>query len=358
MKSTRDPRDLEPYLTDESRIVGSADELVWPETAEEVAAVLARAHAEGVPVTVSGAGTGVVGGRVPQGGIILALDRMAGVVSCAATQDGGTMRVLPGTPLATVQQEAARHGLLYPPDPTETGASIGGNIATNASGSRSFRFGSTRRWITRLRVALADGTLLDLPRGAVCARNGRFVVPRPGKPDLVVPAPDWAPPATSKHVVGYHSAPGMDLVDLFCGSEGTLGVVVEAELRLVPAPEQILAGILFFASEERAFAFVDDARDRTVGAVAPMALEYFGRRALDLIRQDTGLPADAQVAILFEQDTTADGRDALVADWIELAARHEASDASWIAEEARDHRRFREFRHRVPVTINEILARR
>ena len=360
MKSSRAPGDLAAYLTDESRLEGTAEEVVWPANPREAAAVLARAHAERTPVTVSGAGTGIVGGRVPCGGIVLALDRMTRIVSCETDPEGrgGTMRVEPGVTLAEVQERAAGCGLLYPPDPTEAGASIGGTIATNASGSRSFRYGPTRRWVERLLVGLAGGTLLDLSRGAVRARDGVFTVERPGAPPLVVQAPDWRQPATSKHAAGYYSAPEMDLVDLFIGSEGTLGVVLEADLRLVAAPETMLAGILFFADEPAAFAFVDAARDSGDRLVRPLSLEYFGQRALDLIRDDAGLPAAACTAILFEQDAPADTLEETTAAWIDLAAHCHASEASWLAEGPRDHRRFREFRHLVPVRINEILARR
>ena len=111
---------------------------------------------------------------------------------------------------------------------------MGGTIATNASGGRSFRYGATRAQVTRLRVVLAGGRVLDIQRG----EKVRFRVPAIGLP------------GASKTAVGYPLAPRMDLIDLFIGSEGTLGVVTEAELRLLPAPDRLIVAVIFFPSED------------------------------------------------------------------------------------------------------------
>jgi D-lactate dehydrogenase (cytochrome) len=366
MKRSRDPADIAKYLADESRMSGGfAVEVAWPASPAEAAGFLRECAASATPVTVSGAGTGITGGRIPQGGAVLALDRMNRILELTP----GRARVQAGALLSEVFEATAAEGLWYPPDPTEWGCSIGGTIATNASGARTFRFGPTRRWVERLLIALPDGTLLDLPRGSVQAAGGRFEVPRaPGSP-LVVPAPDWSLPRTTKHAAGYYSAPGMDLVDLFVGSEGTLGVMLEADLRLLAAPDEFLAGIFFFAGEEAALSFVEDAR--APGApVAPLSLEYFDAAALDLLREKAvELPGKARAAIFWEEALGPGGRspreaaatrDAGVAldAWLALGAAAGASGDSWVAEGARDHRRFRDFRHEVPASINEKLARR
>ncbi len=124
----------------------------------------------------------------------------------------------------------------YAPDPTEWTASVGGTIATNASGSRSFRYGSTRKHILGLRVVLMDGRVLDVKRG--------------DKVDFDVP--EIPLPNTTKNTAGYPLAPGMDWIDLFAGSEGTLGIVVEAELQLLPKPADVLAGVVFLPDDEAA----------------------------------------------------------------------------------------------------------
>src|SRR5262249_18906292 len=143
--------------------------------------------------------------------------------------EDGRAIVAPGATLREVQQAAAASGQFYAPDPTENTSSIGGNIATNASGSRSFRYGATRQHVLGLRVALMDGRVLELPRGVPV--------------DFDVPAIPL--PRTTKHSCGYRLTPGMDYADLFIGSEGTLAVVTQAILRLLPAPGELLGGVLF-----------------------------------------------------------------------------------------------------------------
>ncbi len=160
-----------------------------------------------------GARTGLTGGCVPQGGWAVSLEKFRRLEICPGRAIAGA-----GVSLDALQAAAARTGQFYAPDPTERTASIGGTIATNASGSRSFRYGSTRRHILGLRVALMDGRVLDIRRGD----QVDFEVP-------ALPLPD-----TTKNTAGYPLAPGMDWIDLFTGSEGTLGIVIEAELQLFP----------------------------------------------------------------------------------------------------------------------------
>lgn len=366
MRSSHSPEDLTRYLSDESRLPGgSAEAVYWPETPVEAGEALAEQAAGGQLVTVSGGGTGIAGGRVPFGGVVLATDRLNRILALERDPitGKGWMRVQAGVPLAEVQAAAESERLWYPPDPTENSCFVGGSLATNASGARTFRFGASRRWVRWIQVALADGTLLDLPRGRVVASGGRFEIPRPNREPLSVPAPDWKLPGTTKHAAGFFSAPGMDLVDLFIGSEGTLGVILEAELELISAPAELLSGILFFNDERQALALVSAARgDGVSGAhgVIPLALEFFDGAALALLRrQEVPVPREAQAAILFEQSA---GRgadvDALLEGWFVLAEEHQALADSWLAQEPAEQKRFREFRHLVPVTVNEMIARR
>ena len=252
-----DPEDLRSLLSDTSFLPGGhAERAVFPETTREVAEVLSEASANAAPVTVSGAGTGTTGGRVPFGGTILATDRLGGLRELERTPGGGGVAICgPALALRELQGAARAEGLRYPPDPTENTSWLGGNVATNASGARSFRFGPTRRWVRRVVVALADGAVVEATRGQVRADGkGRLRVPA-ARGDVEVDVGQRAGPAI-KSATGYPSGAGLDLVDLFIGSEGTLGVVTEIEVELLPAPEGILAGVAFFASEEAAWAFV------------------------------------------------------------------------------------------------------
>src|SRR4051812_43343051 len=147
-------------IKDASGFAGEAEEVFAPRDESEVIEILSQAAASATPVTIGGAWTGLTGGSVPRGGIVVDLRSMK-----ALDVRSGLAVAGPGTLLRDVQQAAARSGQLYGPDPTENTSSIGGNIANNASGSRSFRFGDTRVNVLGLRVALVDGRVLDVNRG-------------------------------------------------------------------------------------------------------------------------------------------------------------------------------------------------
>jgi D-lactate dehydrogenase (cytochrome) len=259
--------------------------------------------------------------------------------------------------------------LLYPPDPTERSCYLGATVATNSSGARTFKYGSTRSYIRRLQIALTTGDVLNLARGEIFAdaREGRLRIPLGDGRSIEAQLPAYRMPQTRKHAAGYYVAPGMDAIDLFIGSEGTLGVVCEIEAALLPKPEGVLGGVVFFRAEEKLLAFVRAARAASLdtraenrrGALDARALEFFDAEALNFLREKFPLiPADTQGAIFFEQETTDETEEDLLNAWLALLERHEAAlDASWFATNERDGARLREFRHALPVLVNEWLAR-
>ena len=317
------------YLTDASGFTGWAERLILPETEAQVVAALGEAVRTGTPVTIAGAGSGLTGSRVPQGGWVISLERFRRLEI-----EPGFARVGPAITLLELRNEAAQTGQFYAPDPTEISASIGGTIATNASGSRSFRFGSTRRHLRALRVALLDGSVRWYRRGE--------------KIDFDVPS--IPVPATTKNTAGYCLAPGMDWIDLFCGSEGTLGVTLEAEVALLPIPSELLAGVIFFASDEDAL----DAVGRWRSVAGLRMLEYADRGSLQMLRgRYPQIPHAAQAALLIE----AEGDDAEA--WqARLEENHALIDDSWFALEAKGRERFRAFRHAIPELVVETMRRR
>src|SRR6476469_5067008 len=145
---------LENYLTDASNMPGGhAEKLFVPESASDIAEILREANASGIPVTISGARTGTVGGAVPFGGYVISLERMNKIKSI--DREKMTAVVEPGVILGDFQKAVDAEGFFYPPDPTEWSCQIGGTVATNASGSRSFKYGATREFVRRIRVVLA-----------------------------------------------------------------------------------------------------------------------------------------------------------------------------------------------------------
>jgi D-lactate dehydrogenase (cytochrome) len=344
------PDEIQSFLSDASFIrEGHADRVVLPESVEEVSEILAGANRERVPVTVSGAGTGTVGGRVPFGGIVLATDKLNRIPQIVHEERGGFAVVEAGVILSDLQRAVDHEGLLYPPDPTERGCFVGGNVATNASGARTFKYGPTRNYIRRLKVVLASGEVLDLRRGEVRAAHDRI---RLGK-SIEVQLPDYRMPATRKNASAYFVAPEMDAVDLFIGSEGTLGVICEVEVKLLPKPEGLLSGVVFFADEGNVLALVREVRAH----VDARAVEFFDEESLKFLREKyPTIPAEAVAAIFFEQETTATTEDAVLNQWLALLDQHHAIADSWFATNEQDQAKLREFRHQLPVLMNEWFA--
>ena len=340
--------DLQDYLTDASFIRdGFAERVVIPESIEEVAKVLAEANRDRVPVTVSGAGTGTVGGRVAFGGVVLATDRLNRIKLIDLTNRTAVAEA--GVILSDFQRSVESEGLLYPPDPTERGCFLGGTVATNASGARTFKYGPTRNYIAGLKVVLASGEVLDLRRGGVQADvQGQI---RVGSIDVQLP--DIRMPGTRKNATGYFIAPEMDAIDLFIGSEGTLGVICEITARLLPKPEALLSGVVFFENESDVLALVADVRAH----VDARAIEFFDGESLNFLRQKySTIPTQAAAAIFFEQETTDSSEESVLEQWQSLLDQHHALSDSWFATNAGDQAKLREFRHQLPVLMNEWFA--
>ena len=318
------------YVEDASGYRGRAERVLTPHSGEEAAAILAEASAAEMPVTLAGAGTGVTGGRVAEGGWVISMEKLDRLEVREGVALAG-----PGVSLQTLHAAAVRSGQLYPPDPTEWTASVGGTIATNASGSRSFRYGATRRYVRALTVATMDGRLRTFRRGEAI--------------DFDVPALPL--PATTKNTAGYPLQPGMDWVDLFVGSEGTLGVVTDAELALLPAtPEgELITGVVFFGDDEAAVGAVDAWRD----VEGVRMLEYFDGPSLRMLApRFDGVPAAAGAAVLVE----AEGGE--IDAWLDrLTAVKAMADESWFAASDRDRERFRRFRHTLPELVNDTMRR-
>ncbi len=376
--------DCPDYLRDESGMEGAGvDRLFFPESTKQLLWVVREALREKVPVTVSGGRTGICGGAVPKGGWALSLERMKGVVGLSRSEAGFELEVESGLRLselgtllrsktlgcagsAATQFSREKRRYFYPPDPTETTATIGGTVATNASGARTFCYGPTRGYVTGLSIVLPTGELLVVRRGEVRAHDGSFSIPREGGPPFVIPSPQYEIPKT-KHSAGLYSAPGMDLIDLFIGSEGILGVIAKVTVRLVPEPPAYFSGVGFFPSETHALEFVVSARsvkDR------PLALEYFDSASLALLETTRELQGptseipeipngrSGMCAVYFESAIT--GEETVSRTVLGYKTLLEASGCdpktAWGALNGRDLGRLKSFRHALPEAVNAAIA--
>lgn len=340
----RDPSVLEGYLTDASNRRGAAEALVRPRSAEEVAEVVAHCQERAIPLTVTAARTSLTAAAVPCGGWLLsleALDRMGEIGEATATAEAGVR-------LGAFQDAIEARGRLYPPDPTSRhDCTLGGSIACNASGARTFRYGPTRPWIEALQVVLPTGELLEVG------------------PDDPVPA-DWPAPAWTeprvKTAAGF--APPRRLLDLFIGQEGTLGVVTRATVRLTRRPDAVIGLVAWFRSWRDAVRAVsalrDAARADRRGALSPRCIEYFDASCLDLARaRGIDVPTDARAALFCEQEVEPGvGEEAhLEAWWTALGELDARVDDTLVAAADAGRAALHAFRHAVPAGINEEQAR-
>ncbi len=265
-----DEETLRAHAADKWHASALPQAVALPRSTEEVAALMRFAHARRIPVTARGAGVGYVGGCVPvKGGIVLSLAGMKRIVEVNPAD--GVAVAEAGVLTAELQAACAERGWFYPPDPaSRKESSIGGNIATNAGGPRCLKYGVTRAYVLGLTVVLADGRVLRC--------GGR----------------------THKNKQGF------DLVGLFCGSEGMLGIVTEATLRIIPAPPARAALHASFPRFALAAAAVQNVLQ---GGHLPAAMEITDAFTLAAARAHLGgdtLPAEAKGHIIIEIDGQAD----------------------------------------------------
>lgn len=281
-----DPESLGAFLEDAAHYPGGhAAGIAFPRTVAELAA-LVPSLASALPI---GAQSSLTGGATPMGDTIVSTAKMTRIVR----QSTNLITVEAGVTVAAMQEALAAAGAWFPPAPTFAGASAGGIVATNAAGAATFKYGTTRDWVDGLVVILADGTVLDLKRGARAARGRQLEVPTRRGP-VVVPVPAYVMPAVAKRAAGYHAAPDMDLIDLFIGSEGTLGVIAEITFRVVaPAPQSALA-LIPCTSDRQALevvlalarASVETRHSGDPAGIDAAAIENLDARSVAILRED------------------------------------------------------------------------
>ncbi len=239
--------------------------LVEPLTTEEVSQIMKYAYENNIPVTPRGQGTGLVGGAVPiYGGILLNMSKMNKIIEI--DEENLTLTVEPGVLLMEISKFVESHDLFYPPDPGEKSATIAGNINTNAGGMRAVKYGVTRDYVRGLEIVLANGNVIEV--------GGKIV----------------------KNSSGY------SFKDLIVGSEGTLGIVTKAILRLLPLPKKAISLLVPFNSLEEAIETVPKViKSKSI----PTAIEYMVRDTILSAEEFLGKPfpdksSDAYLLLTFD----------------------------------------------------------
>lgn len=349
----------EDYLRDESRRVGCADSISFPKTEAEVISVIKAA--QGGKITTQGARTGIVAGAVPQGGHVLNLSRMNSVGEAA----DGCITVQPGAILADIRKAIEKDGLFFPPDPTETSASIGGMVACNASGAMTFHYGPTRDWVQAIRMMLSDGDTIRLSRGENHAQGRSFSLKTESGRIIEGQLPTYTQPNV-KSAAGYYVADDMDMLDLFIGMEGTLGIITEIELKLIPKPQAITGLTVFLPSEEAALKFVRALRDE----MHPVAIEFFNSDVLNLLRKAKAEnPAFENIPALkphyhtaiyteFHGESDDEIEESVMQAMEAFSALGVSDDDTWCATNDRELEPLKAFRHAVPEAVNLLIDER
>src|SRR5882757_1908033 len=264
-----DPAKVEPYGADAVKEKFPPEAVVFPESTAQMVEILKLANEVNFPVTARGGGVGYTGGAVPiDGGIVIGTDRMKKIVEINV--DDLYAICQPGLTTYELQQAVEKHGLIFPPDPASYKDSfIGGNIAENAGGMRTPKYGVTKHHVLGLEVVTATGEII---------RTG-------GK--------------TVKNVVGF------DLTGLMCGSEGMLGIITEATLKLLPLPEATSTVRANFLSMEAACKVLTKF---TPEGLLPMAMEVIDKYCVEAVEQSFafGLSKDAEAILLVAVDGSAE----------------------------------------------------
>ncbi|MBM3713469.1 MAG: FAD-binding oxidoreductase [Actinobacteria bacterium] len=349
---------IQNYLTDASNYKSeNCDAVFFPVSSDEVSEILKKCSRDKTAVTISGAGTGLVGGRVPQEGVVISLEKMNSIISIDKILKGCQTQA--GVLLSQIQTDCREINLLYPPDPTENNCAIGGTIATNASGSRTFKYGSTRNWINYLKVILANGETVELERGINFADNFDLKLQTNEGTIFELTLPKIKMPHV-KNAAGYFIQENIDAIDLFIGMEGTLGVITEAELKLIDYPNDLISGVIFFNNFNDMYAFVSKLKKKSFekdSKIKSRAIEFFDDRAINFLSQFYPKTASEKFAVWIEQEIYSENKDELMSLWYDLIGTHKASlDSSYFAMNEKDINDIREFRHAISARISEYLV--
>jgi D-lactate dehydrogenase (cytochrome) len=372
-------QNLSSIFQDESQYSsGIPEKVFFPESVSDLQFVLKEANSKDISVVFIGAQTGTTGGAVPtEDCIAICFSSMNRINSIRWHGDTPVLYCDPGVTLLSINQflqsplswpyqvdgveSILDTRYMYLPDPTEYSAQLGGTVATNASGARSFRFGSTRNFISALDIVLATGEKLEIIRGKVISHEDCFKMTTDQGRMFNVPSPTFTMPQT-KNASGYFSRPSMDLIDLLIGSEGTLAAFSQIGIRLVPEIH-IISGMTFFEDSKSSFDFAEFLRQES----QVVSIEYYDANSLLLVSDNRNrlserfpdYPTGKNCAVFWEfMENQPDSFESRLELWERnLSLCGSSFDHTWSGFDPAERERLRKFRHAIPELINSIVAR-
>ncbi len=376
------------YLRDESRLAGEAESISFPRSQSEIKEILKYLHSKNTSITIQGGRTGITGGAVPQGGHILNLSRMNKITGLRfdRSKEDCFILVQPGVTLHELSMFSenfdagvenwdrdsikaleflkSNEKYFLPPNPTETAATIGGIVSCRASGSRSYKYGALNKYINKLSIVFSNGDSFSIERGKIFARNGVFSFKTDSGRNIAGVLPNRKN-IKVKNACGYNVSKNMDIIDIFIGMEGTLGVITEIELKLKKLPLHIWSLTIFLPDEKNAVEFVH--KMQNIEKNRPVAIEYYSEEALLFLKRMkeacgifnniTGIPDKKCTAVYVEFHGNSE--EELSETVFSLSGTIEnfgGSDSdTWIGTEKAEVKKMKDFRHAVPEAVNNYI---
>lgn len=323
---------ITPYTCD-AVISATPDAVFRASSVKEIQELLYYCHAKKIPVTCCGARTSMTGSSVSDTGIVMSLEKLSGIVEVNASDLAVT--VLPGTILGEMQRAVEAEGFFYPPSPTSRNeCTVGASIITNATGDTTFKYGSTRRYVNELTVVMADGTLRKFTR-----KN--------------------PPPLEFKNKAGYFL--NGEEIDYFIGSEGTLGIVVEAQLKLLEGVPEFMTFMIPFLSNVDALHFISTHAQH--GRISPRTMEYVDEAAARIMRTHSSFPKlsdDARAFVICQQEFLVGGEDDAIDAWLSVLytvhtqqGAASLTDSVIVARTGAEQDKVTTWRHHIPSIVAE-----
>jgi len=363
MEIIESKNELAEYLHDESRLSGKAEYMVFARSESDIQEAVNYCRKHKLALTIQGSRTGITGGSVPETGLILNLEKMNKIKGIRQDAEGNYyLRCEPGLKLAELwevlnsrqydtsgweaeeksvwQQFTRERRYIFPPDPTETSASLGGMASCNASGARSYKYGATRKWISMIKTIN-----LQKPQNKIILSDFQIRLPAKGV----------------KNAAGYYIGEDSRDFDIYIGAEGTLAVITELEIKLIPKPAHCWGVLQFFDSE---LAVMDFCEGLKLLEHRASAIEYFDNNSLLLLRDNRqlweSLP-ELQDSWKFAIYYEFEGDDAEILENAFFAAGDLAEEFGsgesdcWLVDTEAGIEHLKEFRHAVPEAINKEL---
>lgn len=356
------------YLSDESKTSGKCEYISFPNSEKDIYNILDISKEKDLPITIQGGLTGITGGSVPYNGIILNLSKLKKIGEIKEYKDYATLTCEAGVLLSEIRENIKNTKYFFPNDPTETSASIGGMVSCNSSGALSYSYKSIRDWIVGLKIILSNGETIIINRGKNFANNLDFSL-RTEEGTLINGKLPNIHYVDIKSAAGYYIRPNMDLIDLFIGMEGTLGIISEITIKLIEKKDFITGIVIFFPSEKASIDFVHNIRgENSFGNLNANAIEFFNENSLNLVnkmKQEREMFGElntikdeykSAIYIEFQRNAEEETNQAIEDLYNILGSMNISDEDTWCAFDEKELSILKLFRHAIPESVNTLIG--